>query len=269
MNLSIISDMGYTWLYPPKEGVLPLMLLERIEVGLLKRLVNTLFGIPESAENIHADIFSLFPKPSTAGRFPKVSAAKKSSEFKGQDVLDNKAGFDIDLLEGLLPEGKAQIKSELKDAKKLIYDFKSPTWRHIDTPILLEEYLNLTPPSTHAYGFVEKLQSGKIFVITEILQTNSFTVRDASGFTLEGKVDAKALEDYLGALEAHAKVGGNSSVKLSYKGEEPITFGLRASKILYDKETKRYSLSRRPLENVRSLDGFDNEGLESEVIRLI
>lgn len=252
MEPGIIQQNGYTWVALPKEGILPLTLLEEQSKSLFTRIKNSLLGISDSATVIHADIFGLFPKPEVGG-FPVVSEAKQSAFFKGHDILSSKVQLNLSGLEAMQTVGNADLKAKVTKAKKRLFSFNPVNYLHVDTDILLEEHLNIHRPKTKAAGFLEKLKKGKLFVVTEVLQTQEFTVRDASDFEISGKVSASAVEGYLASMNASAKRERDRADKLVYKGEKPVTFALKVSRILYDKAKNTYSLNRETLEKTRSI----------------
>lgn len=253
MKTSIIEQSGYTWVALPREGILPFTLLEQTQEGFFKRITNAVLGIAPTANALEADIFSFFP---TSGRSDlRIKQAENVASFKGYDILSVKAGYMVSNL-----EGNTEAKTKISQATKRLYNFQNLQILKTHTEILLEEHLNFNKPNTQALGFLEKLQNGKMYVVVEVLQTTEFSVQDASDFEISGTVTAEAIEGYLAKIKASASFEESKSQKLAYKGDKPVTFALKAYKILYEKDKngkEKYTLSKTPLRDVRHGEGLD------------
>ncbi len=257
---SIISQLGYTWLQLPKPQFLPLGILEKTEVGFFKSLTNKLFGVEESADSLNADIYSLFPKKTKSGVYPKISLPQNVPFFKGSDILSVGAGFNLSGLKNIAGTN-ADVAGKLKAATKLLYNFKTPQVLNTNV-VLLEEYLNLHKKAESVSGYMQKVQDGKIYVITEVLQTTEFSIRDASDFDSNSSINAEILEGYMGKLSVNNSIKNSENDELSYKNAEPITFALKAYKILYNAEKNYYSLSKVTLKQVRGTHDIQGEMLD-------
>jgi hypothetical protein len=246
MNPSIIQQQGYVWLMQPREGVSPLHLMEKTTEGFFKRL----FTKNESAEILNSDVFSMFPKQSKRGNYPEISKPKNVPFFKGYDILDLKSDSNIKSSDEIPLVGKMEASVKLAINSKLLYTFKDITRLHVETEVLLEEHLNLNQPNRKAVGFFEKLQSGNMFVITEILQTTEFSVNEASDFSFNGSISADAIQKYI-ELKTALEKSNEKNQTISYKNEKPVTIAIKAFKILYNKDKQQYSLSKTSLTTVR------------------
>lgn len=263
MKPSIIEQHGFSWVSLPREGIMPLLLLEKSPEGIFSRIKRALFGLPEQVDALNSDLFDLFPKKGR-GSYPKVGDPEATAFFSGHDILNSEAQFNLSGLEAIKEVGSADLEAKIKKAKKRLFSFKEPKKLSVKTEILLEEHLNNFHPTTQAAGFIEKLQNGKIYVVSEVLQTKSFSVRDASDFEISGGVSVEALEGYMASIKASAGHSRDQTDRLGYKGEAPITFALKAYRILYREEEGKevYAISKRPLASVRSTSGSQIEGEE-------
>lgn len=256
MNSSIVQKKGYTWVVLPREGILPLTLLEQSSKGMFKRIRDLFSGAAHDVDILHADLFSLFPKPKK-GKVPKIDHEQSISFFKGKDVVETGAGFDFKGLENFQAVN-AGAAANISKARKLMYEFTDPILRAVNSDILLEEHLNIYKPETKAAGFLEKLQEGKIYVIVEVLQTKNFVVRDASDFEFSGEISADAIEGYLAKAGAEAHRDKDKSNTVAYTGDKPVTFALKASRILYDKQTDSYTLKKEKPATARGVSESGN-----------
>lgn len=274
MKPSIIEQKGFTWVALPREGVEPFILLEKVSNGVFQRIKNAvleILGMPLSVSTLNADVFSLFPKPKGRGQKPELSPPKEVAFFKGHDILDAEAGIDFKSFEDLEIIGSAEAKVNLQKARKLLYNFKEPQQVSVNSEVILEGHLNRNKPNTKAVGFLEKLRSGNLYVATDVLQTTSFHIQDASDFSIEGDIDLQAVESYIAQLKAVGKYDSQNKDKVGYKGETPVTFALKASKILYNNNTGHYSIRYTPLKDVRSLEDVEEKEenrLEEKVISI-
>lgn len=268
MQPTTIQKHGFTWLSLPRENILPLTLLEKTKENLLQRITAFLFSNKESADAIGADLFTLFPKPKR-GLLPKIGKPADAAFFKGYDILNVNASVSVQTLKNIPLIATSQLSSEVKSNSKLLYSFKNVKHISIDNEVLLETHLNVTEPNDAAPGFIEKLKEGCIYVVTEILQTTEFYVQDATDLTVDNTVDIKTIQNYLD-LKARLAVGNESSMRESHKGEKPLTFALKAAKILYHANTKNFSLYRTKLKIVKGKNpGRENEEmLETDTIMI-
>lgn len=257
MQPGIIQKMGYVWLALPREGIMPLTLLEQTPQNFFQRIF-----VEDSAKVLSSTIFSLFTKSKGMATLPKVSQPKNAPFFKGHDILDANAGIDLEGLKAIPQIANLDTSAKLSTSAKLLYAFKDVKVLTVETEVLLEEYINFAELA-QAPGFVEKLQSGKLYVVTEVLQTTAFSIQDASDFTISGDLDAGAIEGYLAKIKADAKLHQDDSDKIVYKGETPITFALKAYKILYNQEKKHYTLASKPIKIVKGDNGIETDSLNT------
>ncbi|MDO6432960.1 hypothetical protein Q4E93_20295 [Flavitalea sp. BT771] len=258
MQPGIIRQNGFIWLALAREGVLPLTLLEKTKESFFQRLI----GAPGEAEAMNATVFSLFPKKGK-GIVPKISPPGKVAFFKGFDLLDLKSEATVQAKQKIPLLGKSAASAKLATASRLLYSFGDVQHLSVETEVLLEEYLNTKTPVEEAYGFLKKLQKGHLFVVTEVLQTRHFTVKDASDLTFSGELSADAIEKII-ALKAKTQTQSEKEKELSFKGETPVTFALKAYRIQYNKEEGYYSLSRKKLKIVKGDTGLEKDSVSDE-----
>jgi hypothetical protein len=248
MQPSIIQEYGYTWVALPKESLMPLTLLERIKEGFFTRLFNS-----PMAARTNSTIFDLFPKSEKGTRI-RQKAPEKVPFFNGFDISKNGAGLSIKGLTSLKGIGDIEATGSLDQASMLLYNFESPVVIGVHTEILLEEHLNLTPPNENAAGYLEKLHEGKLYVVTEVLQCQEFSVEDASSIKVDGHTNIETLNGQLAAIKGNGNLDNKLSQSLTYKGAVPLTFAVKARQIKIREQNGRtiYSLFETPLRKVKS-----------------
>lgn len=256
---SIISELGYTWVKLPKSELLPLSILEKLDTGFFRNLTNKLLGVPDSLESSYATLKELLPPTGINHKLPKASKREEIPNFKGHDILSAKAGLEVS---GFKSMGNAEAKSNIQKARKLLYEFKKPTRSYVK-PFLVEEYLNLQKKPETLSPLRESLQEGNLYVVIEVLQTKEFSLQDASDFEISGNVSANLLAEY----KASATMDKEVENQMSYQSKKPVTFALKAYKLCYNEDTKRYSLSKTKIKSVRSEGEIkEAEGLKESMI---
>jgi hypothetical protein len=249
MEPSIIQEYGYTWVALPKESLLPLTLLEKGKAGFFRRL----FNLSTTASGINSTIFDLFPKP-LQGKSITLEPAKKAPFFNGFDMSKKGAGLSVKGLKGLQGVGNVDAEGSLDQASMLLYSFKSPVVIGIHTEVLLEEHLNLTPVNANVPGFLDKLRNGELYVVTEVLQCQEFSVEDGSSFKIDGNANVETLNGQLGEFKGSGTVDNKLSKVLTYMGTAPLTFALKARQIKVRELNGKtqYGLFEATLKQVRS-----------------
>ncbi|MDX2249695.1 MAG: hypothetical protein SF052_23125 [Bacteroidia bacterium] len=247
----IIQQLGYTWVALPTEDIKPLTLLEIASPGILKRIKNTFTGAKPETKILPSTLFSLFPQP-LEGEIPKPRRAKAVASFKGKDLVESGAGFDLEGLESFKKIVHAGASGHISKAKKWLYEFESPRLTDID-PTQIEKYINRNQPDRDLPGFLEKLKDNRLFVITHILHTKAFSVRNVNEFSINGEISADAIEGHLAGLSADVNRQKDSTESLSYTGTKPLTFAIRASRIWFDPEKDTFSLNDQSLSGSRSI----------------
>ena len=258
------------FLFPGRE-LCHSQLWKRYQKVFFKKIGNALSGTGKKAEILNADIWELFPKPAV-GEVPELNhPPEEVSFFQGHDILSSKMKVKLSGLKALKKIGSAEATSKIEVAKKRLFSFKNVTSLYIDGIILLEEILNEKPPHTKAAGFRKKLKEGKLFLVTEVLQTPEFVVQDVSDVELSGNISVSAVKDVLAELKASAEHGKKQKDKISFKSESgnPVSFALKAFRINHDRGLNTYSFNRdgKPLESSRSaMEGFDSVSLGQSII---
>jgi hypothetical protein len=86
---------------------------------------------------------------------------------------------------------------------------------------------------------------------------------------LDTSLKADLLDGKMGKVAGKTTTDSNQNDSVSYVGDKPVVFALKASKIIYHKEIGRYSLSRKTLETVRSSSSIESENIEANSIELL
>jgi hypothetical protein len=262
---SLLEENGYTSIPLPKTNIQPFMLLEKVEENLFRRIARSLLGKNEDAELLNAEVPDLFP--SKKGTKPS-KRTRNVAFFKGQDIFSTDNGIDLKSLESLGIIASAEAKAKFKKGGTLLYDFHEPQEKYLDNEILVEQWLNFAKP-IKGTSFSEKLKEGKLFIVMATLQTTKFSIKSASDFLFDSSLKADLLEGKIGKAAGKTTTDSNQNDSVSYVGDKPIVFALKASKIIYHKETDSYSLSRKTLETVRSSSSIESENIEANSIELL
>lgn len=258
---SIIKELGYTWVLNPKKNILPFTLLEKVPEGFFKRI----FSKEVSVEAMPDDIFRLFPKAKGRGANPKMEKPQPIAAFKGHDILDAKQVTGIKSAKALSGVVDISGNSQLKKTGKLLYTFKAPQLVELNSIFLLEEHLNIQAPNSDSLK--EKCRKGQLFVVTHVLQTKEFSVKQLDDWTIDSDISLDVLQEQLGKLAASLTIDKSTKEHQTYKEDECVTFAIKARQIEW-KSNDIYSLSQVELRDVRSTGDFEDSFLEDGLIVL-
>jgi hypothetical protein len=259
MQPGIIRQHGFIWLALARENVMPLTLLEKKKDSFFKRL----FAPGKEADALNATIFSLFPKKGK-GVIPEPSGPHKAAFFKGFDVLDVRSEANVSSNKAPLL-GQVEGSAKLATASKLLYSFVEVMHYGVETEVLLEEYLNTAKVVENAHGFLDKLHNGELYVVTDVLRTREFSVKDISELSWSGDLNAEVVEQ----LKVKASIQSDHEKKkeLYFKGDVPLTFALKASRIFFNKEEGHYTLNKdKKLRTAKGANDLNKEDIPDDAI---
>jgi hypothetical protein len=257
MKPSIIEQLGFYWLELPRESVLPLSLVEKDKSNLFNRLRKKIFSVNDDVSVLSDSLFDLFPFKGN-GKIPAVGPEQSTSFFDGYDVFDMEANANATTANYMPLIDTATMDLKLKKAKKLLYKFEDVKQLQINSVILLEEYINISKPVTNSPGYLKKLRNNELFIVTEVLQTNSFSVQDASDYIFDTATNVKSINEYL-SLKAKLNIAEEHQNRIQFKREKSVTFAVKLSKIIFNSSKDNYTLSKTPVRSVKGDSKLDFE----------
>jgi hypothetical protein len=147
-----------------------------------------------------------------------------------------KFSFGIKLLESLLQAfgvDMPQLGLAFSRRQRLRFHFGIPMVSRID-PLVVDEYISEGDLATSSrfvdYYFQDDRASP--YVITEILQSNSFTVAIVGESEGGTTVDVPMIESVVGA-DVSVQLGSGQQHALTFQGKEMLTFGFKVYEIAF------------------------------------
>ncbi len=218
---NILSDYGYNLVALPKEDIAPLMLLYKNNdvVSAVESTVDKLFAVADAP-------------------LPVISKDKTVTNLNGgaSVVFDGDGGVALlDWLLKTLKMGKFSAKAEIDATHKVKITYENVKEDKVDL-LSLDNFISSSDPVEGKFNaFKEKLEDSELYVINNVLKSNSFSiaVEDASG----AKVDMEATVK--GIVDSNVNISRNTNNDITLKNpnaDSYIVFAFKAQKILYDQK---------------------------------
>ena len=253
-----LAKQGYNTIALPKEDIHPLLLLYR-EKGYLKSL-----GAP----------LQVLFEPDEA---PLVLPQTGVANLQGNDAFEFDAGLGLDFLSAvfkLMKLNQSTLQANLGGNRAVGLSFKFEDVREEKVGELdLDNFLSGAIPLEGEFRtFGEKLKDSELYVITEVLRSNGFTIQLAKGgnggFNLGTAVEKLA--------EGNTKIKRNSAESLTISQEDAdLAFAFKAVKILYDqkawwqfwkKKDAGFRIRNQEGQVMRSVEDFPVDYLKAEEV---
>ena len=235
---NIFSDYGYNLVALPKEDIAPLMLLYKNNqaVSAVESTVDKLFAITDAP-------------------LPVIKKNKVVTSIDGgaSIVYDGEAGVSmLDWLLKTLKMGKFSAKTEIDATHKVKITYENVKEDKVDL-LALDSFISGSDPVEGKFNsFKEKLENSELYVINNVLKSNSFSVsvEDANGTMVD--IDATIR----GLVDANVDITKNKSKEITLKhtnAETYIIFAFKAQQILYNQK-KWWQFSKKDEANFRIKD---------------
>ncbi|NJK85397.1 MAG: hypothetical protein HC906_04935 [Bacteroidales bacterium] len=191
----------------------------------------------------------MFVPSGRGSSYPDTKEQGLPKNLTGYDVIDGNSSFAA----GFMAKVKLQGGASLKKSKKMLFSFLNAKELSVNL-IELDEYLFSSRPNESSPTFNYALKQGDIFVITSALQSSELKLSNAEDFNFNGDIKAETLVEYM-KVTANTTYSNNENYGISTEGDIPLTFAIKAIRILYDKE--KYRIRPESI-NVRiTIDDYD------------
>jgi hypothetical protein len=209
-----LNDKGYNVILLPRQGIEPMDILGK-EDKSIERL-GTLSQIWSSPATL----------PAVKSQAATGIAGQKTSELN----LDIGLKFLSDVL-GAMGAAIPKLDFAFKNSKKVEFSFANVQAVSVD-PFVLGSFMTQgtladTNPFVTRYFFEEDTDA---FVITEVLKSNSITVKSVSNNNTGASLDLPAIQQAVG-IKVGVSSGNTSNTTLTFTGEPMLTFGYRIFRI--------------------------------------
>ena len=209
-----LRNLGYVALTIPAADVKPLMLLIKASKGVVQS-----FGKIDEIWN------------PTVSRPPARSKDIPMAAFvSGADNLDLKIESNFNFLKALTSLFSADVAAGFNFSKNGAASYQITNPKKVTVSIAsLDQFIRENPLRDISASRLKELETGQLYVVTEVIKAKEFVVEVESevGVSSSLKIPLKQIVDAEGNL---VRENEKKSV-IRYKGEEFLTFGLKAYKI--------------------------------------
>lgn len=254
--LNLLKSNGYILVGLPRTGITTLQLLA-------KEQQNTEYlNGARIDEMLEADTSPL----------PIISKDNSVATLEGKRAYETDIEAGASLLKSILDTlklGSLNVKTALDFSDKVVFSFQNITEDRIDL-LGLDNFVNgaLTKEAKGGY-YQSKLQNGEIYVITNILKSDTFSIEalDKGGASLD--LEAKFKELATGNL--NIDTSNSTKQKITFKGAEKLIFGIKAVRLrktgMFEFwKDYRFSLKPATFITVKSEEDFQAEFLEDDLV---
>ena len=218
---NLLSDYGYNLVALPKEDIKPLMLLYKngSSVSALDSTVDKLFSIADAP-------------------LPVVIRDRVVTGIEGgaSVIFDAEGGLTmLDWLLNALKMGKSSLKAGVGALHKVKITYENVREDKVSL-LELDSFISGSDPVPGKFNtFKEKLENGELYVINNVLKSNSFSVaiEDVTG----SHVDIEA--NIRGIVDANVDMSRNKNNELTLRHSHTdtyVAFAVKAQQILYDQK---------------------------------
>lgn len=216
---NLLSDYGYNLVALPRQDIAPLMLLYKNGDAV------------SAAESTLQKLFKTADAPP-----PELIKDKIVTSINGNAtvIFDSDAGFSmLDKLLQALKMGKLSAKTSLEALHKITITYENVLEDKVDL-LDLDNFISGADPIKEGFNtFRTKLEKCELFVINNILKSNSFSIsaEDATGAKLDIEATVK------GVVDANVDISKNKNNAITLKHSNTATyivFAFKAQKIIYD-----------------------------------
>jgi hypothetical protein len=252
--VQLLKEYGYNLVLLPKDSIKPLHLLVREERGLLT-WVKDIFITPELNQT-NALLDEIFIPDSQAYPIPQPATAP-SDFFTGRSAdVDVEASIELMLnfldvpKEKVTADEKLKIKAAFQSINHFSFAFDQSASIESVSTVILDGFLrDAVVRGTVGNTFLDWLDHSQIYIVTEVIKGNSFSMKSKEDdkATLEAALP-KIKEILAGKFKGHLELANQTTIK--HKGDKQLVFGLKAVKLLAEKEKGQYRFKIRNQEGL-------------------
>lgn len=211
-----LNQLGYNALKYPKEGITPLLVLSR--------------NSSDSVSSLFGHITDMVEEPDQP--LPKLWNNQEAGVISSlrTNQLDFKFGLSIlNTLLSAIGAKSVGLEAAFGNAATLEFEYENVLYDNV-MPASVSNYLRRVTPSIDDKMLPFFSESGKAYIIIDVLKSNSFGIRvyrdDASGIDL----NLDALKGIVG-VNAKIAIEKKTEATVSFKGEKALVFGFKACPI--------------------------------------
>jgi hypothetical protein len=175
------------------------------------------------------------PTVITGGVLPKVNADQTAAALSGQSSSDLSVGVGLTILGsflGAMGAGNLGLDVQYKKAKTITFRFSDVLIDSIEVAEL-EQFLTASDVNPAAKHVGELLDADEIFVITQSVKSNKFTVEAKTQGGAGVQLSVPVIQQIVGGQVNITQSGAQNSL-ITYEGTKPLVFAFQAVRLYYD-----------------------------------
>lgn len=266
-----LKKYGYNLVLLPKDNITPLQLLVKEEKGPLA-WVKGIFTNP-ALNQANANLNEIFLPDSQA--YPQPQAATVPSDFSKERSSDVGIEASVELMlnylqipeEKISQEDKLKIKAAFKSINDFTFAFDQSSSAVAVSTVTLDGFLrDAVLKDTVGHTFRDWLDHNQIYIITEVLKSNSFSMKtsEQNEASLEAALPKiKAILD--GKFKGHLELANKTTIK--HKGVQQLVFAVKAVKLIAKKDSNgeyRFKIKSKEGLILKGEEDFPTEKLTVE-----
>lgn len=218
---NLLQQADYT-LILPMENVLPLDLILRKDKNIFT------FFSPNQGGLLHSPLKDLFVMAGRGSRYPGITEKSLPKNLLGSDLVDGNSGFAANFI----AKARINMGSSIQKSQNMLFSYKNAREKSVNF-IQLDEYLLSSKLNENSPTFTDAVKEGNIFVITSVLTSTDLELKNAGSFNLSGNLTADLLLESMNG-NANTTYNNTEKYKINSKGSVPLTFAIKAVRILFD-----------------------------------
>ena len=238
--VQMLKKYGYNLILLPKDSIKPLQLLVREEKGIFT-WVKDIFTTP-TINQTNALLSEIFIPDSEA--YPIAQPAKIPNDFAKGRSSDVGIDASVELMLNFLqiPEEKVteadklKIKAAFQSINNFSFAFDQNASTEVVSTLSLDGFLrDAVVRDTVGNSFRSWLDHSQIYIITEVLKSNSFSMKTSEEDKANLEVALPKIKEILkGKFKGHLELANETTIK--HKGEQQLVFGVKAVKLFANKD---------------------------------
>lgn len=209
-SVDYLQKLGYNVVNHPREGIAPLHLIGR-QGGNTSELGSL-------------DGMLVAPVPT----LPTPATDQAAADINGRQSSKLDVSLGVNVLGSLIGAmgGTLGVSTAYTTARKISFVFESVLADSI-TPLEIDRFIkegeiDAESPLIREYIF----GNGQLYVITDVIKSNKFTVKYETSDGVEAKVDVPVIEELVGG-NVKVSASGEMQAVVSFAGTKPLVFGFR------------------------------------------
>ncbi|HQV68302.1 MAG TPA: hypothetical protein PLJ62_06370 [Thermoflexales bacterium] len=214
--INLLKSNGYNVVRLPRADFAPLLLLAKEDGKDLNRMG-------------HIKDLLIGAAP------PRVKLNTPAASISGQRTATINTGIGLTLLGtfiSALGGGQVGLDAQFKNTSSIAFEFPEVFADDVDVT-KLDQYLGKAQINPNSKQMALLLDLDALYVVTGIIKAKKFSVDTTSASTGSAGLNAPVIQQIVGAKIQVSK-DANSASKLSFEGQQMLTFGFQARRLVYD-----------------------------------